>query len=326
MIRRDFITLLGGAAVWPLAVRAQQPAMPVIGFLNSASAAEWKRFVDAFRRGLNETGFAEGQNVAIEYRWAEGDYGRLPELAADLVRRRVAVIVATGGTTSAVAAKRVTGAIPIVFTAGGDPVKDGLVASINRPGGNVTGVYILTSDLTAKRLEILREVVPNASLIGVLVNPNGATAAVQLAAVQDVERATGQRMRIVRASTERELDAAFAAIVQAGIEALIVGADAFFSSRRGQLIGLAARHQLAAIYEWREFVEAGGLMSYGSNLADGYHQVGIYAGRILKGEKPSDLPVIQLSKVEFVVNLKTARSLGLTFSLPLIGRANEVIE
>jgi putative tryptophan/tyrosine transport system substrate-binding protein len=326
MIRRDFITLLGGAAVWPLAVRAQQPAMPVIGFLNSASAAEWKRFVDAFRRGLNETGFAEGQNVAIEYRWAEGDYGRLPELAADLVRRRVAVIVATGGTASAVAAKRVTGAIPIVFTAGGDPVKDGLVASINRPGGNVTGVYILTSDLTAKRLEILREVVPNASLIGVLVNPNGATAAVQLAAVQDVERATGQRMRIVRASTERELDAAFAAIVQAGIEALIVGADAFFSSRRGQLIGLAARHQLAAIYEWREFVEAGGLMSYGSNLADGYHQVGIYAGRILKGEKPSNLPVIQLSKVEFVVNLKTAHSLGLTFSLPLIGRANEVIE
>jgi putative ABC transport system substrate-binding protein len=327
MKRREFITLLGGAAAtWPMAARAQQAAMPVIGFLNSASAAEWSRFVAAFRRGLNETGYVEGRNVAIEYRWAEGDYSRLPALTADLVRQQVKVIVATGGTTSALAAKHATSTIPIVFTTGEDPVKDGLVAGLNRPGGNATGVYVLTSDLMAKRLEILREVVPNASVIAVLVNPNSATAAVQLAAVQDVERSTGQQMRILRASSEHELDTAFDSIVQTQLQALIVAADPFFSSKRDQLAALAARYRLPAIYEWREFVEAGGLMSYGSKLADGYYQAGIYTGRILKGERPADLPVMQLSKVEFVINLKTARSLGLTFSLPLIGRADEVIE
>jgi ABC-type uncharacterized transport system substrate-binding protein len=261
-----------------------------------------------------------------EYRWAEGDYGRLPALAADLVRQQVEVIVATGGTTSALAAKHATSTIPIVFTTGEDPVKDGLVAGLNRPGGNATGVYVLTSDLMAKRLEILREVAPSASVIAVLVNPNSATAAVQLAAVQDVGRSTGQQMRILRASSEQELDTAFANIVQEQLQALIVAADPFFSSKRDQLAALAARHRLPAIYEWREFVEAGGLMSYGSKLADGYSQAGIYTGRILKGERPADLPVMQLSKVEFVINLKTARSLGLTFSLPLIGRADEVIE
>jgi putative ABC transport system substrate-binding protein len=325
--RREFISLIGGAAAaWPLAAGAQQPAMPVIGWLNSASAAEWSRNLAAFRGGVRETGYAEGKDVAIEYRWAEGEYGRLPALADDLVRRQVAVIVATGGATSARAAKHATSAIPIVFSSGGDPVKEGLVASINRPGGNATGVYILTSDLTAKRLEILREVVPNASVIAVLLNPNNANLETQLAAVEDVERATGQHMRILRGSTDGELEAAFATIVEARIQALIMGADPFFSSKRDRLTTLAARHQLPAIYEWREFVEAGGLMSYGSNLADGYRQAGIYAGRILKGEKPADLPVVQLSKVEFVVNLTTARSLGLTFSLPLIGRADEVIE
>jgi ABC-type uncharacterized transport system substrate-binding protein len=325
--RRGFITLLAGAAAaWPLAARAQQmPVMPVIGWLNTASAAEWSRNLAAFRGGLRETGYVEGKDVAIEYRWAGGEYGRLPALAADLVRRQVAVIVA-GSATSARAAKHATSAIPIVFTSGADPIKEGLVASINRPGGNATGVYLLTSDLTAKRLEILREVVPNASVIAVLLNPNNATSAVQSAAVEDVERATGQQMRILRASADGELDAAFATIVEARIQALIIGADPFFSSRRDQLTVLATRHRVPAIYEWREFVEAGGLMSYGSNLADGYRQVGIYTGRILKGEQPADLPVVQLSKVEFVVNLKTARSLGLTFSLPLIGRADEVIE
>jgi ABC-type uncharacterized transport system substrate-binding protein len=327
MKRREFITLLGGAvSIWPLAVRAQQPAMPVIGFLNGASAVEWSRFVVAFRQGLSEIGYVEGQNVAIEYRWADGHYDRLPEMAADLVRGQVAVIVATGGSTSALAAKQTTTAIPIVFTTGGDPVKEGLVASLNRPGGNVTGVSLLTTGLTAKRLEILHEVVPRASVIGALLNPSGVGAEAQSGIVQDAGRTIGQEVRILYASSERDFEAVFATIVQTRIDALIVGADPFFSSKRDQLIALTARHRIPAIYEWREYVQAGGLMSYGSNLADGYRQVGIYAGRILKGEKPADLPVVQSTKVEFAINLKTAHSLALTISLPLLGRADEVIE
>jgi putative ABC transport system substrate-binding protein len=325
--RREFISLIGGAAILsPLAAHAQQPSMPVIGFLNGASAVEWSRFVVAFRQGLSEIGYVEGQNVGIEYRWADGHYDRLPTLAADLVRDQVAVIVATGGSTSALAAKQTTTAIPIVFTTGGDPVKEGLVASLNRPGGNVTGVSLLTTSLAAKRLEILREVAPKASIIGVLLNPNSVSAEAQSGIVQDAGRTMGQQVRILHAGSERDFEAAFATIVQTRIDALIVGADPFFSSKRDQLIALTARHRIPTIYEWREYVQAGGLMSYGSNLADGYHQVGIYAGRILKGEKPADLPVVQSTKVEFAINLKTARSLGLTISLPLLGRADEVIE
>ena len=326
MKRREFLTLLGGAAAWPLTARAQQPTMPVIGFLNAASPAEWTRFLTAFRAGLRESGFTEGQNVAIEFRWAEGRYDRLPGLAADLVNRRVTVLVATGGTTSAVAAKAATTTIPTVFSTGGDPVEEGLVASISRPGGNRTGVSLLTTALAPKRLEILREVVPKASVIGVLLNPNSAGAQPQLEDVEKAAWAIDQQVSILHASGERDFETAFATMVQMRFSALIVGADPFFSSRRDQLVALAARDRIPAIYEWREFAEAGGLMSYGSNLADGYRQVGIYAGRILKGEKPADLPVVQSTKVEFVLNLKTARSLGLTISLPLLGRADEVIE
>jgi ABC-type uncharacterized transport system substrate-binding protein len=326
MRRRKFITLLAGAATWPIAARGQQPAMPVIGFLNAASPTEWTPFLTAFRRGLRESGFTEGQNVAIEFRWAEGRYDRLPALAADLVHRRVAVLVATGGTTSAVAAKEATTTIPTVFSSGGDPVKEGLVASISRPGGNRTGVSLLTTALAPKRLEILREVVPKASVIGVLLNPNSAGAQPQVEDVEKAAWAIDQQVGILHASSERDLETAFATMVQTRIGALIVGADPFFSSRRDQLVAFAARDRIPAIYEWREFAEAGGLMSYGSDLADGYRQVGIYAGRILKGDKPADLPVVQSTKVEFVLNLKTARSLGLTISLPLLGRADQVIE
>jgi putative tryptophan/tyrosine transport system substrate-binding protein len=300
--------------------------MPTIGFLNSASPDEWTRFLAAFRRGLKETGFIEGRNVAIEFRWAQGQYDRLPRLAADLVQGGIAVLVATGGITSALAAKTATATIPIVFSTGGDPVQEGLVASLGHPGGNATGVSLLTSALAAKRLEILREVVPNASVIGVLLNPNGASAKAQLEDVEKAARTVGQQVDVLRASSEREFETAFATIGQARIGALIVGADPFFSSRRDKLVALAARERIPAIYEWREYAEAGGLMSYGSDLAEGYHQVGIYAGRILKGEKPADLPVVQSTKVEFVLNLKTARALGLAISLPLSGRADEVIE
>jgi putative tryptophan/tyrosine transport system substrate-binding protein len=326
MRRREFIAFLSGAAALPLAARAQQPTMPVIGFLNSASPAEWARFLTAFRRGLRETGFVEGLNVTIEFRWAEGQYDRLPTLATELVNRGIAVLVATGGSTSALAAKAATTTIPIVFSSGGDPVKEGLAASLDQPGGNSTGVSLLTNLLVAKRLEILREAVPNASIIGVLVNPRGAGAKAQLEQVEEAARTIGQQVHILRASSERELEAVFATIVQTRIGALLVGADPFFGVRRDQLVALAARDRIPSIYEWREYAEAGGLMSYGSDLADGYHQIGIYAGRILKGEKPANLPVVQSTKVEFVLNLKTARSLGLTISLPLLGRANEVIE
>jgi putative ABC transport system substrate-binding protein len=324
MKRREFITLLGGAAAWPLAARAQQ--MPVIGYLHSGSPGAFARAAGFFRKGLAESGFVEGQNVAIEYRWADGHFDRLPAMAADLVRRDVAVLVAQGGITSAVAAKAATATIPIVFSSGSDPVALGLVSSLSRPGGNATGVSLLTSALGSKRLEILREVVPTARVIAALVNAANAGIEGQLKDFQDAAAALAVELKILNASSAGDIEATFAAIVQAGISALVVGSDPFFLDRRDQLVALAARHKVPAIYEWRDYVEAGGLMSYGSSLGDAYRQVGVYTGRVLKGDKPAELPVIQSTKIEFVINLKTARTLDLTISLPLIGRADEVIE
>jgi putative ABC transport system substrate-binding protein len=327
MRRREVITLLGGTAVtWPLAARAQQPTMPVIGFLGTRSPHDSAHLVAAFRRGLAENGYAEGQNVTVEYRCALGQYDRLPALAAELARRPVAVLVATGGDPAAMAAKAATASIPVVAIFSSDPVASGLVASLNRPGGNVTGISNLSTTLEPKRLGLLRDLVPQAATIGVLLNPNYSPAASQLSDIQEAARTIGLQVHVLRASTDPEIDTSFESIAQNRISALAMTSDPFFSTRRDKLVALAARHAVPAMYPFREFAVAGGLMSYGINLADAFHQVGVYTGSILKGANPADQPVVQPTKFEFVINLKTAKALGLTIPAGLLSFADEVIE
>jgi putative ABC transport system substrate-binding protein len=324
MRRRDVIKVIACAAAgWPLAARAQQQAMPVVGFLHSGTRTAPH---DGFRQGLNETGFAEGRNVAIELRYAEGQYDRLQAMAAELVRQPVAVLNASGGAHTALAAKAATATLPIVFAIGSDPVKFGLVKSLNRPGGNITGVSFFTAELEAKRLGLLQGLVPQAAGIGVLVNPANANAQNQEKEVTEAARALGIQFYMLHASNDREIDAAFASLLQQRAGALLVASDPYFFARRRQLIALAARHVVAAIYEWREFAQEGGLMSYGTNLTDAYRQAGVYTGRILRGEKPADLPVLRTTKFEFVINFKTAKALGLNVPNAMQLLADEVIE
>jgi putative tryptophan/tyrosine transport system substrate-binding protein len=325
--RRKFITLLGGAAAtWPLVTRAQQSGLPVIGFLSSRSPGESETVVVAFRQGLNEAGYIEGQNVAIEFRWAEGQIDRLTAMATDLVSRQVAVIVAAGGDRSALAAKAATSTIPIVFTGSDFPVKIGLVASLSRPGGNVTGASLFTSELEAKKLTLLRELVPNAPLIAMLVNPTNPSAETDIEDVQKAVSSVRQRILPLKASSEAEIDNAFESVLRHRADALLVAHDPIFLSRRDQFVALAARHRVPAIYEFREFVVDGGLMSYGSKITDNYRLAGNYTSRILKGAKPADLPVQQPTKFELLINLKTAKALGLDVPPMLLARADEVIE
>jgi putative tryptophan/tyrosine transport system substrate-binding protein len=327
MRRREFIWLFGGAAVlWPLAVYAQQRPMPVIGFLNVASPGPLRQQIAAFREGLKESGYVEGQNVAVEYRWAEGQYERLPELAADLVRQQVSVIFVGGGAPAELAVKAATTTIPIVFSTGGDPVRSGLVASLNQPSGNITGVYHFATGLEAKRLGLLHEMLPKATPIAVLINPNYADAENQLRDVQEAAARLGVQLVVVRANAESDFNAAFSTVVQQRSGALLVCASPFFNNKREQLVVLAARHALPTIYEWRDFAAAGGLMSYGTSLADAYRQAGVYAGLILKGAKPADLPIVQATRFEFVINLSTAKALGIEVPPTLSARADEVIE
>jgi len=327
MKRREFITLIGGAAAWPLAAGAQQPAMPVIGVLSAEWPDLFTERLRAFRDGLSETGYVEGRNFAIEYRWAEGQNDRLPALAADLVRRQVTIIVAAGTTPGALAAKAATTTIPIVFYIGADPIEVGLVTSLSRPGGNVTGVVTLNVEVAAKRLELLHELVPTATIVALLVNPtNTALAQTITRDLEAAARTLGLDLHVLHASSEREFDAAFATLPRLRAGALVIGADALFNSRSEQLATLTVRHAVPAIYQFREFVSAGGLLSYGSTVADTYRPLGIYAGRILKGERPAELPVQQATRVELIINMKTAKALGLTVPLPLLGRADEVIE
>jgi putative tryptophan/tyrosine transport system substrate-binding protein len=326
MRRREFIGLAGGAALaWPLAARAQQPAMPVVGFLGTRAPGDDPQLLTAFRRGLKEAGYVEGESVAVEYRFAENQYDRLPALAADLVSRQVAVIAANG--SAAQAAKAATATIPIAFVAGFDPVEVGLVASLNRPGGNVTGVSILDVELGPKRLELLHELVPTATLIAVLVNPSDpARAETTSKELQAAARSLGLRVHVLHASSDRDFDTVFASLIELRAGGLVIGGEPFFNSRSEQLAALSMRHAVPTIYQLRAFAAAGGLASYGGSLADAYRLLGVYTGQMLKGERPADLPVQQATKVELIINLKTAKALGLTVSRPLLGRADEVIE
>ncbi len=326
MRRREFIAVLGGAAAWPFAARAQQPAIPVVGFLSARSPGESVDVVAAFRRGLRQTGFVEGQNLSVAFRWAEGRYDRLPALAAELVSLHPAVIFAAGGPPSALAAKKATSMIPVVFVAGGDPVQLGLIASFNHPGGNVTGIHIFSATLEPKKLEFLHELIPKAVVICALVNPTNPNAAIVSKELEAAARAMGLQLHIVHASTERDLDVVFADWAKLRADGLVVTSEGFFDSQRERIVALSSQHSVAGSYPWREYVEAGGLMSYGSNLSDSYRQAGIYAGRVLNGEKPSDLPVTQPTKFELVLNLKTAKALDLTIPPTLLASADEVIE
>jgi putative ABC transport system substrate-binding protein len=326
MGRREFVTLLGAAVVaaWPFAACAQQ-TLPVVGFVNSGSAETLTLVAAAYRKGLEEVGFVEGKNVLIESRWADGQYDRLPQLIADLIGRKVTVIMA-GGPPAAQAAKTATSTIPVVFTSGDNPVQIGLVSSINRPAGNVTGVHVLFTELESKKLGLLRELVPKADVVAALVNQSRPIASTQAAELETAAKKFGQRIQIIHAANEQEIELAFASLAQSKVDALLVAADAFFNARREQIVSLVSRHAIPAIYEQRSFAAAGGLMSYGTNLADGYRQAGVYTGRILKGEKPGDMPVVQASKFELVINLKTAKALGLEVPLHLQQIADEVIE
>jgi putative ABC transport system substrate-binding protein len=326
MLRREFIAGLGSAAAWPVVARAQRPAMPVVGFLSAQSADDdYKNYTVPFLQGLKETGYVEGQNVAVEYRWAENQFDLLPALAADFVRRRVAVIVANG-VTVALAAKAATTTIPIVFVAGGDPVAMGLVATLNRPGGNLTGVAVLESELVPKRLQLLRELLPNAAVFGVLADPATVPTQSMITDLEAAARTLGRQLFVVNARTDSDLETAFIGFSRQRVGAVLVGNSTFYTRRTEQLAALAARHTLPAIYAFREYALAGGLMSYGSSFGYQMHQVGIYTGRILKGEKPADLPVKQSTKLELVINLKTAKALGLTIPETLLATADEVIQ
>jgi putative tryptophan/tyrosine transport system substrate-binding protein len=326
MKRRAFITLLGGAATWPLGARAQQAAMPVVGFLNSGSPSGRANFVAAFRRGLREIGYVEGQNVALEYRWANDQYDRLPELAADLVRRQVSVIAAIGTSAPGLAARAATSVIPIVFQTGGDPIKDGLVTSMNRPSGNVTGTSIFATGLEGKRFNLLHEVVPRSATIAVLLNRNSIAAEAQSTDIQSAAHALQRQVRVLNASTDQDIDAVFATIVEEKLGGLHVTSDLLFNSQHRRIVTLANRQLLPAIYPVRFFCLAGGVMSYGTDLADGYRHTGVYVGRILKGEKPADLPVLQSIKFEFVINLATVKALDLNIPPGVLAIVDEVIE
>ena len=327
MRRRDFVAGIGAVASWPRAAKAQQSVMPVIGFLGATSPEGYATFVSGFLLGLKDEGFADTENVTIAYHWAQGQYDRLPALAADFVSRGVSLIVATGGLQTSLAAKQATRTIPIVFTLGSDPIKFGLVSSLNRPGGNVTGVTLFAYLLDAKRVELMHELVPGAAVVALLVNPNSpAQAEAQFAEVEAASRKLGQRLVVLKAGTEGEIDQAFAAMAQNKAGALLVSADPLFLSKRDRLIALVTRHAIPSIFEWRQFVEAGGLMSYGIDLVDAYRQAGVYAGRILRGASPADLPILQPTKFEFVINLKAARALGIVVPNTMLVAASEVIE
>jgi ABC-type uncharacterized transport system substrate-binding protein len=324
--RRAFITLLGGAAAWPVAARAQQTAMPVVGFLGGPSAAPYERYIAAVHQGLKEAGFIEQRNVAMEYRWADGQYDRLPALAAELASRRVAVIIPIGGAPATLAAKAATSTIPIVFNLGADPIQLGLVSNLSRPGGNITGIAMMTLEVERKRLELLHELAAGSSSIAVLLNPSNDQTQAQETDAQTAARFINRQILVLKARTEDEINAAFAELARERIGALLVGADAFFNSQVTLIVVLAARHAVPTIYPFKSYVDAGGLMSYGSSLLDAYRQTGVYAGRVLKGEKPADLPIVQPTKFELVINLKIAKALGIAIPPTLLARADEVIE